>query len=240
MSLSNGAIIYTRVSTIEQVREGISLAAQLEQAQHYAAFKKFEVIHHIWDRGVSGSIPLGERPGGRLLLDMVRLLEVRAVIAFKLDRVFRDAADCLSVTKQWDKSGVNLHLVDIGGQPVDTSTAMGRFFLTVMAGVAEMERGLMIERTKAALTQLQAEGKRTGSIPYGYVLGEDGKSLLDNPEEQKVIQAAVHLRRKGMSYYAIAKHLDTKRRMRSRSGKRFQVVQIQRMLRRAEAELAGS
>lgn len=234
------ALIYVRVSTVEQADHGISLQAQIAQATSYAAYKGFNVIEVVSEQGISGSVSLAKRPGGARLMELVQQDHIRTVIAVKLDRLFRDAADCLTVTKQWDEVGTDLHLIDLGGQVVDTSSSTGRFFLTVMAGVAEMERGLMIERTKAALAQLQAEGKRTGSIPYGYVLGEDGKSLLDNPEEQKVIQAAVHLRRKGMSYYAIAKHLDTKRRMRSRSGKRFQVVQIQRMLRRAEAELAGS
>lgn len=227
------ALIYVRVSTVEQADHGVSLQAQTAQTTGYAAYKGFNVIEVISEQGVSGSVALAERPGGARLMELVEQDHIDIVIAVKLDRLFRDAADCLTVTKKWDQVGTGLHLLDIGGQAMDTSSSSGRFFLTVMAGVAEMERGLLIERTRAALAQLQAEGKRTGSIPYGYMLDEDGKSLLPKPEEQKVIQAAINLRNKGMSCYAIAKHLDTRRRMRSRSGKRFQVVQVQRMLRRA-------
>lgn len=225
----NGAIIYTRVSTIEQAREGISLAAQLEQARSYAAFKKLEVIHHIEDQGVSGSTPLSERPGGARLLEMVRLPEVRAVIAYKLDRVFRDAADCLSVTRQWDKVEVDLHLVDIGGQPIDTSTAMGRFFLTVMAGVAEMERNLIVERTKAALQHLKDSGKRVGAVPYGWSLAEDGISLVKNRQEQKVIRMARKLRKQGLSLRTIAEQLKEEG-YTSRNGQLFYAAQISRMM----------
>ena len=68
-------------------------------------------------------------------------------MACKLDRLFRDAADCLNVTKHWDKRNIALHLIDVGGQTIDTSSSMGRFFLTMMAGVAEMERNLIRDRT---------------------------------------------------------------------------------------------
>lgn len=223
------AIIYTRVSTNEQVLQGISLAAQLEQSRQYAAFRGLEVVEDVCDEGVSGSVPLGERPGGQRLLELVQDPNVSAVVSYKLDRVFRDAADCLAVTKAWDEVDVELHLVDIGGQPIDTSTAMGRFFLTVMAGVAEMERNLIIERTRAAIGHLKASGRRVGSIPYGFVLGQDGTTLQEDPEEQRVIHLVRRLRRKGVSLRQIARELDRKG-YRSRSGKLFYPTQIRRML----------
>ena len=56
----------------------------------------------------------------------------------KLDRLFRNCQDCLQVTALWDRLGISLHLIDLGGQAIDTSSAMGRFFLTVMGGAAEI------------------------------------------------------------------------------------------------------
>lgn len=72
-------------------------------------------------------------------------------MALKLDRLFRDAEDALHQTKAWDKAGIALHLVDMGGQTLNTATAMGRFFLNMMAGFAELERNLIAERTATAL-----------------------------------------------------------------------------------------
>src|SRR6266576_5058844 len=69
----------------------------------------------------------------------------------KLDRLFRDAEDALRQTKAWDRTGISLHLVDIGGQSMNTGSAMGRMFLTLMAGFAELERNLIAERTTAVL-----------------------------------------------------------------------------------------
>ena len=223
------AISYVRVSTAEQAVQGISLQAQTESIRAYASFKGLELTEEISDEGVSAGKSLQKREGGKRLFELARDEQVGAVIAFKLDRLFRDAADCLAVTKFWDELDVDLHLVDLGGQPVDTSTAMGRFFLTIMAGVAEMERNLIRERTRAAMGHLKSSGRRVGAIPYGYTLGPDGKSLVPNPEEQAVVLAARQYRALGMSLRRISTAL-AQEGMHSRSGKPFAASQIGRML----------
>jgi hypothetical protein len=48
-------------------------------------------------------------PGGERVLGAVRHGEAQAVIAWKLDRLFRDCADCLTVTRTWDVAGTSLH-----------------------------------------------------------------------------------------------------------------------------------
>ena len=73
--------------------------------------------------------------------------KVGHIVALKLDRLFRDAADALHQSRAWDKAEIALHLVDMGGQSLNTASAMGRFFLNMMAGVAELERNLIAERT---------------------------------------------------------------------------------------------
>lgn len=223
------AISYVRVSTVEQASEGISLAAQTQAIRSYAAFRGLELVHELSDPGVSAGKPLQDRDGGRQLFRHARHPHVGAVIAYKLDRLFRDAADCLAVTKEWDELEVDLHLVDLGGQPVDTSTAMGRFFLTIMAGVAEMERNLISERTKAAMNHLKLQNKRIGGIPYGYQLADDKRTLVPNAEEQRVIAIARQKRGEGLSLRKIAAAL-TDEDIRSRNGRPFSAQQIQRML----------
>ena len=67
----------------------------------------------IVDRATSGSRPLGEREhGGRLL---ARLKKGDVVIGLKLDRMFRNAADCLNVAADLSKKAVHLYLHDLGG-----------------------------------------------------------------------------------------------------------------------------
>ncbi len=78
----------------------------------------------IIDAGVAAGKLLASRAGGAKLLTLVKGKKVGAVVALKLDRLFRNCADCLSVVEGWDKAGVAVRLVDLGGQAVDTSSTM--------------------------------------------------------------------------------------------------------------------
>ena len=66
-----------------------------------------------------------------------------------LDRLFRDAEDALRQTKAWDKAGIALHLVDMGGSGMNTASAMGRMFLTLMAAELERKPGGRTHRFRA-------------------------------------------------------------------------------------------
>jgi len=185
----------------------------------------------VADPGVSAGKALCSREGGQKILEAVRRGQVDAVIAYKLDRLFRDASDCLSVTKGWDKANVGLHLVDMGGQSIDTTTAMGRFFLTVMAGAAEMERNLVRERTSMAMQCKRAKGEYTGGhVPYGWRLNGDGVTLIPNREEQKIIEAARKLRTAGLSLRKIADELEADGLL-PRSGGRWHAKTVKDLLR---------
>ena len=128
------------------------------------------------------------------------------MIALKLDRLFRDAADALETTRTWDRTGVSLHLIDVGGQAINTGTAMGRMFLTMMAGFAELERNLIAERTTAALQHKKRRGLVYNHAPLGYV--RNGDELHADEQEQAVIAQIMAWRRGGISYGGIAKRLN--------------------------------
>lgn len=203
------AIAYVRVSTEEQATEGVSVDAQVASVRAYALLRGLELVDVVVDAGVSAGKPLASRVGGAIVLDAVKRRKVRAVVAVKLDRVFRNAGDCLQTTEGWDHAGVALHLVDMGGQAIDTSSAMGRFFLTVMAGAAEMERNLIRERTTTALAHKRAEGRRTSKdAPYGWRIATDGDTLEADEAEQRALELIRALRAGGMSVRAIVAHLE--------------------------------
>lgn len=162
---TNRAVAYIRVSTCEQAREGVSLDAQEARIRAYCTMAGLELMTVIREEGVTASKALSTREGGRELEHLLSSGQVQHVAGVKLDRLFRDAADALQVTRAWDRAGVALHLVDMGGQTINTATAMGRMFLTLMAGFAELERNLISERTRAALQHLQSLGVRLGQKP---------------------------------------------------------------------------
>src|SRR5512134_1385865 len=154
------AIGYTRVSTVEQADSGLGLEAQAERIKAYCALKGMYLAEIITDAGVSGGKPLAQREGGERLIAAVRDRRVKAIIMLKLDRGFRDAGDCLNTVDQWERAGIALHVIDLGGNAIDTTSAAGRFMLVVLAGAAEMERNLTRERTRSALAVKKANGER--------------------------------------------------------------------------------
>ena len=230
------AVGYIRVSTEEQATEGVSLEAQEERIRAYCTMRGLDLVELISDPGVSAGKALDRRPGGQRLLSLVRRRQVGGVVAFKLDRLFRDCADCLGVTAGWDRAGVALHLIDLGGQTLDTSSAMGRFFLTVMAGAAELERNQIRERTAAALAHKRSKGEKTGGrCPFGYRRAGDGVHLEADPAEQRVIARVKRLREEGLSIRAVAHRLNEDN-VPAR-GKRWHPTTVARLLDR-EAEAA--
>ena len=225
------AVAYIRVSTEEQSQEGVSLEAQEKSLRAYCTMRNLELGKVVCDAGVSGGKPFASRQGGLTLLQhLKKTKEPQAVVAWKLDRLFRDCADCLTVIREWDKQGVALHLVDMGGQAVDTSSAMGRFFLTVMAGAAELERNQVRERTSMAMQHKASKGEYIGGkVPYGRTLGGDGVRLVKVDAEQQVINKVMELQSQGYSLRKIARELE-QNEIRPREGSAWHPQQIKRML----------
>lgn len=158
------AIAYVRVSTTEQAQHGCSLEAQEERVRAYCTMTGLDLVAVVRDEGVSASKALATRPGGQRVLDALKSEGVQHVVALKLDRLFRDAADCLNQTKSWDRAGVALHLVDMGGTTINTASPMGRMFMTLTAAFAELERNLIAERTRTALQFKKAQGVKLGGV----------------------------------------------------------------------------
>ena len=152
------AVAYIRVSSQRQADEGVSLDAQKRRILDYARFKGIPLDESdiIIEKGVSAGIPLWERPKGRAMKRMLASGQYQHLMAMKIDRLFRVTTDMLSTIDELNAGGIDLHIVDMGGQAIDTTTAVGRLFLTIVAAMAEMERGLISERTQESMGQLKA------------------------------------------------------------------------------------
>jgi DNA invertase Pin-like site-specific DNA recombinase len=226
------AVGYVRVSTEEQSLEGVSIEAQKATLQAYATMRGIELIEIVTDEGVSGGKELGSRPGGSRVVELATKGKVQAIISCKLDRLFRDASDCLTTTKIWDRKNVALHLVDVGGQSIDTSSTMGRFFLTMLAGVAEMERNMICDRTQAAMNYKKANNEFCGNVPFGMNLVADGK-LVPNVQEQVVITRIKELRSTGLSYRDIATAIENEGHLTKQGKTKWTHTTIKSILTRA-------
>lgn len=217
MSNSTKAVAYLRVSTTEQANEGCSLDAQLDRVKAYCVMTGLELLAIFREEGISGAKALDTRPQGRQLVEALKSGKAGHVVAMKLDRLFRDAVDCLTATREWDRAGTTLHLVDMGGTCLNTGSAMGRMFLTMAAGFAELERNLISERTSAAMTHLKAEGRHVGSPATGFEMMAG--QLVANEAEQVAVQRAVELRESFLTLREIAAQLEAEGHPTKRGGK---------------------
>jgi site-specific DNA recombinase len=215
------AIAYIRVSSQRQADEGVSIEAQEKRIKEYAQFKGLTLDDKdiLVEKAVSGGIPLWERPKGRQLKQKLMRGEFAHVITMKLDRMFRLVSDTLETVDELADAGIALHIVDMHGEAVDTSSSMGRFFLTIMAALAEMERGLIAERTQMGMNQLKATHRKFTQSIYGWDVDVTG-ALIPNWDEQNAIDYMDwQMNVNGMSAAAVARSLNAKGVKGKRGGK---------------------
>ena len=173
---------YTRVSTAEQASEGVSLEMQAKKIEAYCLVKDWQLSEVISDAGESAKSL--NRPGMARLLAMVDAGKVITVIVYKLDRLTRSVADLDRLVKVFEKK--NVALVSLQ-ESLDATTATGRLMMNLLASVSQWEREVIGERTKDALQELKAQGKKLGRSGYadqetiGYLKAEysQGRSYHD-------------------------------------------------------------
>lgn len=134
---------YARVSTIDQ-----NLALQKDALQKAGC-------ERIYEDEMSGS--KDNRPGLNRALEMLR--ENDTLIVWKLDRLGRSVKSLIELVSELNEK--NIHFKSLTDS-IDTSTPSGRFFFNVMASLAQMERELIAERTKAGLEIARKKGKIGG------------------------------------------------------------------------------
>ncbi|MCR4593925.1 MAG: recombinase family protein [Clostridiales bacterium] len=179
--------IYTRVSTDLQL-DGYSLEAQFEECKNFAGYKNMKVVKTYTDEGKSGK----DVDGRADFLQMMKDIEtnkdgVSAVLVFKLSRFGRNATDVLKYVEFLKEYNVTLFAVKDG---VDSSSTMGKFMITMLSAVAEMERVNILEQTQAGRNQKAKLGKwNGGKPPIGYTLVPKEGTLLVNEDEAKIVRA---------------------------------------------------
>lgn len=233
---------YARASTLEQEDTLEVQLAQLKREWEY----RWKEKGYLWagcytDAGISGNTPLRQRPLG---VKMCALLQPGDVVIFtKLDRGFRNVRDLLNVMEWFDLRQVGAVIMDCA---VDTKTAAGRMFITILGAFAEFERARIAERVREAAERRRQKGRPiSGKPPYGYRYnGKPGKKYFVRDDYVRSVGAQiVDWVDRGWSIDNVYIHMLTLR-MKTRKGKEWSRGAIQRayigevQLRRQEAEIA--
>jgi site-specific DNA recombinase len=158
-------------------------------------------------------------------LDMVKSKQVRAVVVYKLDRLARNTIEALQVVKLMDRNGVALHSIT---EKLDTKSAMGRFFFTLMASIAEMERGIIAERICAAMSRKREKGEAcNNNPPYGFRIVED--KLIPHSGERRIIMRIHELYAQKQTIHRIIQVL-SREGLFNRKGKPFGKTQVHNII----------
>ncbi len=177
--------LYARVSTTDQHTD-----AQVAALREYAAARGLEVEQECVyvDAGVSGA--KDRRPALDRMLADARRRRFDAVACTKLDRLARSVRHLLNLGAELESLGVDLIVLD---QALDTSTPSGRLLFALLGAIAEFERDLIRERTRAGLAAARRRGRHPGR-----------PRALDRRSRAR----ALRLRASGHSIRAIAAKLD--------------------------------
>ena len=191
--------IYIRVSTGDQSN---SLDMQLAKCKQFCEFQNREIVEVFTDEDVSAAKNFESRPGGQKLIKAIRRGDIKSVVSFKLDRMFRSVTDGLLTIEDWYKKGISIALLDYGGHILDTSSPTSKAFVTVMLTMAELERNMTADRTKQVLNYKKSRLEvYSGSIPYGF--RKKYNKLVPEPKEMEKVKRIFDLHAQGLNYTQI-------------------------------------
>lgn len=159
------AVIYCRVSTTEQVKNGASLQTQEKICRSYAERNGIEVIKVFVEKGESAKTTDRTR-----LIEMIQFCtknkkDIRHLIVYKLDRLSRNTGDYISLKAIFLKLGISV--ISTSENLEDTPT--GRFAETMFAASGQMDNEIRAERCANGMKEAAQAGRYVWKAPVGYL-----------------------------------------------------------------------
>lgn len=146
---------YARVSTKGQLKEGHSIEVQVNEIKQRYSNAEIKVEQY------TGSTT--ERPLFNKVIE--KLGKGDTLVVTKLDRLARNTVEGIQIVQQLFDKGVAVHVLNVG---LLENTSMGKFFLTTLLAVAEMERSTIIERTQTGKAIAKSKGGFKEGRPKKY------------------------------------------------------------------------
>ncbi len=170
------AIVYSRVSTDAQERDGTSLVTQERASHDYVDTDGWTLLESIRDTASGYSL---DRPGIERVRQLLRQGAVDVVVAYAVDRLSRNQNHIGVLFDEAEQAGARLEFVTEKFE----DTAIGRFVLAARAFIGEVEREKIAERTMRG----KAERARSGKIPQGTGKGIYGYSYNRETGKREII-----------------------------------------------------
>ena len=189
------AVIYARVSSREQEREGYSIPAQRKLLAEYAASHSFCIFETFID------IESAKNPGRKEFGKMLQVLEAdsdcRIVLVEKTDRLYRNRTDSLIFENLFDKRNVEVHLVKEGRIIGKNSPSQDKFMHDIHVAVARNYSENLREEVKKGMREKAEQGIYPGRAPFGYRNNTLTRSIDVDREREPVLKRIFELYKTG-------------------------------------------
>ena len=205
MNSKRKVAIYSRVSTLHQAEEGYSIGQQIEALTKYCQAMGWVIYDNYSDGGFSGGKL--ERPAMQKMIQDAKDGKFDTVVVYKLDRLSRNVRDTLYLVKDVFNAN-NVDFVSLQ-ENIDTKSAMGNLFITLLSAIAEFEREQIKERMQLGVKGRAKSGKTTSwaTPPFGYKYDVATQKMTVDQYQAEIVRDMFNKIISGWSIMGIATHM---------------------------------
>ena len=204
---------YVRVSSEISKIKGNSINNQINKVNDFCNLNDYELVDVLKDEGKSG-MEYSKRDGYLELINRCKTENINGVVVYCLSRLGRRMKDIIDVMELFNKNDIEFYSVK---ENINNKDIMGKLMMNILMSFNEFEVDNIRERIIDVKRNNKENGLVYGKLMYGK--DKDGKLLIDNKDEMKVIRYMKMLRSKGYSYFRISDRLNDKSIVSKNGGK---------------------
>jgi site-specific DNA recombinase len=204
---------YVRVSSNISKLKGNSISNQISKVKDFCGLNDYELVDIMKDEGKSG-MEYSKRDGYLELINKCKTDNIDGVVVYCLSRLGRRMKDIIDVMEMFNSNDIEFYSVK---ENINNKDIMGKLMMNILMSFNEFE----VDNIRERIIDVKRNNKKNGLV-YGklmYGKDKDGKKLINNLDEVKVISYMKTLRSKGWSYFRISDRLNEKNIIGKSGGK---------------------
>ena len=195
---------YVRVSSEISKIKGNSINNQINKVNNFCNLNDYELVDVLKDEGKSG-MEFSKRDGYLELINRCKTENINGVVVYCLSRLGRRMKDIIDVMELFNKNDIEFYSVK---ENINNKDIMGKLMMNILMSFNEFE----VDNIRERIIDVKRNNKENGLV-YGKLMfgkDKDGKLLINNVSEMKVVSYMKGLRSKGWSYFRISDRLNEK------------------------------